>query len=193
MSRVDFSPLLLLVDAPAHSAVRLGRAPLWRTIGLALVGAIVVAASTFIGAAIVTGHFDVMGGTATSVAFGWLESLAIVVPSAMLLFTYADLDFDARTTLAAVAIGLVTSGVVVVGVLPLLAYLSVMTVATPLVTFDALPPIVAFLAFAATFGRIGTAVDPTVRGVRLVHITTVVLIAAFLMRAVSRTSVLAHF
>lgn len=182
----SFSPLLTLVDAPARGAIQLTRVPVWRSLGLIGCGAGMVLVATAASAAMSAGSLAVPGAFAAHVVFAWLEALAVVVPSALLLFTYADLDFDARAVTAGVAVSLLTSGVVAVGIVPLVAYLVVMTRAAPLVSIGAVPTITALVAFAATFRRVGLSVDPSSRASLFIHGALVAFAVAFTFRVLSR-------
>ena len=180
-----FAPLIALVDAPARGAFRLSQTSLWRSLGLILCGAGMVLLSSAAGAALGAQTLQIVDSPAAWIARAWFEALAVVVPSALLLFTYADLDFDARATTAAVAVALLTSGVVALGVVPLVAYLTVMTRVDPLLSLGATVPIVGLFAFVATFRRVGIALDSSRRALVLVHLALAAFTLAFGMRLAS--------
>jgi hypothetical protein len=177
-----FTPLIALVDAPARGALSLSHTSLWRSLGLIVCGAGMVLLSTAVSAALGVGGFAIEGTLAAAIAQSWIEALVVVIPSAVLLFTYANIAFDARATTAAVAVALVTSGIVALGIVPLVAYLVVMTRVDPLVSVGAVPTIVALVAFAATFRRVGVALDRSRRALVLVHGALVAFGAAFVLR-----------
>ncbi|MBS2032956.1 MAG: hypothetical protein JST54_34105 [Deltaproteobacteria bacterium] len=116
-----WSTLLRPVDRPAREALELGRAPAMRTAALGAAGIALWSASGLLANGLLGawGSFDALGGA--------LESLAVALPALIVFGVYLRLDLGPRALLAAQAVGLWTAGLVCVCVLPLLAFLAVMS------------------------------------------------------------------
>jgi hypothetical protein len=117
--------LLRSLDRPARSALELARRPLSATLAPALAGMFLVAvASALAGFISFEGHrrvprFDVLRA--------FVEALLVVIPGTTVFAIYLRLRISARAFLAATALGLLAAGVVAACVLPLMAFIAVVS------------------------------------------------------------------
>jgi hypothetical protein len=155
------------LDRPAHHALGLARGPWFHAVAPAVVGLFLVAVSVTVA--------GLLGPTAHGVtlradglrALG--EALAVVIPGLSVLATYARVRVTPGELLAAAATGLLVAGVVSVSLVPLLAFLALVSRDVPSV-LGAMPLLVSGVALASVavvVMRVLDAADGTVRAVWL--------------------------
>jgi hypothetical protein len=118
--------LLRLLDRPARSALELARRPLSATVAPAVLGIVLVAASSALAGCITLTGFRLV--PRLDVLRAVFESLLVVVPGTTVFAVYLRLRVPARAFLAATALGLLAAGLVAACVLPLMAFLTVIAV-----------------------------------------------------------------
>ncbi|QRN94711.1 hypothetical protein JRI60_37180 [Archangium violaceum] len=162
MGRLDLiDSLLRAVDRPAREALDMARRPLAATLAPALLGLFLVAASSAtVGFISPEGLQLVPRLDALRAVF---EALLVVIPGTLVFAIYLRLRLSTRTLLAATAIGLFAAGLVATCVLPLMAFLMLVSREAPLVL--ALPsvfvPALALSTLAALPVRVITSLDPS--------------------------------
>ncbi len=174
--------LLRAVDRPAREALAMGRRPLGATVAPALLGLFLVAASS--AAAGLVSPSGVRLVPRLDALRAVFEALAVVVPGTLVFATYLRLRLSARVLLAGTAIALLAAGLVSVCVLPLMAFLVVVSHEVPSVL--ALPallvPGLALATVAALPIRVITALDPSKTALWLARGFAFFLVAVFSLR-----------
>jgi hypothetical protein len=160
MGRLDLTnSLLRAVDRPAREALDLARRPLWATLAPALLGLVLVAAtSAASGFVSTTGPRFVPRLDALRAVF---EALLVVVPGTVVFAIYLRLRLSTRVLLAATAIGLLAAGLVATCVMPLMAFLVLVAREAPtiLVLPSVFVPGLALATVAALPVRVITTLD----------------------------------
>ncbi|WP_152622417.1 hypothetical protein [Archangium violaceum] len=151
--------LLRAVDRPAREALDMARRPLAATLAPALLGIFLVAASSAsAGFVSSTGLRFIPKLDALRAVF---EALLVVVPGSLVFAIYLRLRLTTRVLLAATSIGLLAAGLVATCVMPLMAFLVLVSRDAPLVL--ALPavfvPGLALATLAALPVRVITSLD----------------------------------
>ncbi len=116
------TPLMDAVDRPAHAALALGRRGFLPTLGQAGLGLFGVALAT-------TATQLLLGGGLEARVDGlraFMEVSALLVPIA-LLAAFLQVGVPLRTLLGAMAVGLLQAGVVALAMLPLVAFVAVVS------------------------------------------------------------------
>jgi len=162
MGRLDLTnSLLRAVDRPAREALDLARRPLTATLAPALLGLVLVAAtSAASGFVSSTGLRFVPRLDALRAVF---EALLVVIPGTVVFAIYLRLRLSTRVLLAATAIGLLAAGLVATCVMPLMAFLVLVAKDAPtiLVLPSVFVPGIALATVAALPVRVITALDPS--------------------------------
>ena len=162
MGRLDLNnSLLRAVDRPAREALDLARRPLTATLAPALLGLVLVAAtSAASGFVSSTGLRFVPRLDALRAVF---EALLVVIPGTVVFAIYLRLRLTTRVLLAATAIGLLAAGLVATCVMPLMAFLVLVAKDAPtiLVLPSVFVPGIALATVAALPVRVITALDPS--------------------------------
>ncbi|WP_309892793.1 hypothetical protein [Archangium sp.] len=162
MGRLDLTnSLLRAVDRPAREALDLARRPLTATLAPALLGLVLVAAtSAASGFVSSTGLRFVPRLDALRAVF---EALLVVIPGTVVFAIYLRLRLSTRVLLAATAIGLLAAGLVATCVMPLMAFLVLVAKDAPtiLVLPSVFVPGLALATVAALPVRVITALDPS--------------------------------
>jgi hypothetical protein len=162
MGRLDLTnSLLRAVDRPAREALDLARRPLTATLAPALLGLVLVAAtSAASGFVSSTGLRFVPRLDALRAVF---EALLVVIPGTVVFAIYLRLRLTTRVLLAATAIGLLAAGLVATCVMPLMAFLVLVAKDAPtiLVLPSVFVPGIALATVAALPVRVITALDPS--------------------------------
>ena len=160
MGRLDLTnSLLRAVDRPAREALDLARRPLTATLAPALLGLVLVAAtSAASGFVSSTGLRLVPRLDALRAVF---EALLVVIPGTVVFAIYLRLRLSTRVLLAATAIGLLAAGLVATCVMPLMAFLVLVAKDAPtiLVLPSVFVPGSALATVAALPVRVITALD----------------------------------
>ncbi|WP_375771939.1 hypothetical protein NR798_13965 [Archangium gephyra] len=160
VGRLDLvNSLLRAVDRPAREALDMARRPLAVTLAPALLGIFLVAASSALsGFVSSTGLRLVPRLDALRAVF---EALLVVIPGTLVFAIYLQLRLTTRVLLAATSIGLLAAGLVSTCVMPLMAFLVLVSGDAPVVL--ALPavfvPGLALATLAALPLRVITALD----------------------------------
>ncbi len=162
MGRLDLTnSLLRAVDRPAREALDMARRPLTATLAPALLGLMLVAAtSAASGFVSSTGLRFVPRLDALRAVF---EALLVVIPGTVVFAIYLRLRLSTRVLLAATAIGLLAAGLVATCVMPLMAFLVLVAKDAPtiLVLPSVFVPGLALATVAALPVRVITALDPS--------------------------------
>jgi len=183
--------LMRAVDRPAREALRMAQRPLPVTLTPALLGLFGVAvASAVAGLVAPEGLRLAPRLDALRAVF---ESLAVVVPGTLVFSLYLRLRLSVRTFLAASAIGLLAAGLVAVCVLPLMAFLVVVSGDAPRVLElpALLVPGLALTTVAAVLMRVITTLDGSRAAWWVSRAFVSFLAAVFLLRV--HASVLSFF
>jgi hypothetical protein len=151
--------LMRAVDRPAREALRMAQRPLPVTLTPALLGLFGVAAASAVAGLVspeglgLDPRLDALRAV--------FEALAVVVPGTLVFSLYLRLRLSARAFLAASAIGLLAAGLVAVCVLPLMAFLVVVSGDAPQVLQlpGLLVPGLALTTVAAVLMRVMTTLD----------------------------------
>jgi hypothetical protein len=160
MGRLDLvNSLLRAVDRPAREALDMARRPFAATLAPALLGIFLVAATS------ATAGFVSPGGLRLAPRLDALravfEALLVVVPGTLVFAIYLRLRLTTRVLLAATSIGLLAAGLVATCVMPLMAFLVLVSQDAPLIL--ALPavfvPGLALATLAALPVRVITSLD----------------------------------
>lgn len=170
------------LDRPARSALLLQARPLWVTAGIGLGGAALVAAASLSSLALDGLQFGRAILPRADLVRAAFEALLVVVPSATLLSAYFRIALSPRVIVASLAIGLFAAGLVALATLPLMAFLTLFSRATPLLAPGAMLPIVALIATAGVSERIIRAIDPSRRARVFLFGFHLVLAAVFVVR-----------
>jgi len=162
MGRLDLTnSLLRAVDRPAREALDMARRPLTATLAPALLGLVLVAAtSAASGFVSSTGLRFVPRLDALRAVF---EALLVVIPGTVVFAIYLRLRLSTRVLLASTAIGLLAAGLVATCVMPLMAFLVLVAKDAPtiLVLPSVFVPGLALATVAALPVRVITALDPS--------------------------------
>ncbi len=162
MGRLDLTnSLLRAVDRPAREALDMARRPLTATLAPALLGLMLVAAtSAASGFVSSTGLRFVPRLDALRAVF---EALLVVIPGTVVFAIYLRLRLSTRVLLASTAIGLLAAGLVATCVMPLMAFLVLVAKDAPtiLVLPSVFVPGLALATVAALPVRVITALDPS--------------------------------
>ncbi len=174
--------LLRAVDRPAREALDMARRPLAATLAPALLGIFLVAASSAAsGFVSSTGLRFVPRLDALRAVF---EALLVVIPGTLVFSIYLRLRLTTRVLLAATSIGLLAAGLVATCVMPLMAFLVLVSRDAPLVL--ALPalfvPGLALATLAALPVRVITSLDSSARAWWMSRAFAFFLGAVFLLR-----------
>lgn len=162
MGRLDLTnSLLRAVDRPSREALDLARRPLSATLAPALLGLVLVAAtSAASGFVSTTGLRFAPRLDALRAVF---EALLVVIPGTVVFAIYLRLRLSTRVLMAATAIGLLAAGLVATCVMPLMAFLVLVSKDAPIIL--ALPsvfvPGLALATVAALPVRVITTLDPS--------------------------------
>jgi len=174
--------LFRAVDRPAREALELSRRPFWATLAPALVGVFLVAIASAAAAAVSPRGF-VLGGRLDGLR-AIFEALLVVVPGATVFSVYLRLRLPARALLAATALGLLAAGLVATCVLPLMAFLVLVSTDAPGVL--ALPallvPTLALCTLALIPFRVITSLDPSDSARWLARLFAFFLVVVFALR-----------
>lgn len=153
--------LLRAVDRPAREALELARRPLGATVAPALLGVFLVAASSAAAGFVSPGGFRLAPRLDALRAV--FEALLVVIPGTIVFASYLRLRLPPRVLLAATSIGLLAAGLVAACVLPLMAFLVLVSSEAPIVL--GLPALIvpglALATVAALPARVITALDPS--------------------------------
>ncbi|HLL83774.1 MAG TPA: hypothetical protein VK420_14010 [Longimicrobium sp.] len=174
--------LLRAVDRPAHEAVDLARRPFLATAAPALLGLFLVSAASALSGLISPAGFRFTARLDALRAV--FEALAVVIPGILVFATYLRLKLNARVLLAGISIGMLGAGLVAVCVLPLMAFLVVVSSEAPEVL--ALPallvPGLALATMAALPVRVITSLDPSEEALWIARAFAFFLVAVFVLR-----------
>ena len=160
VGRLDLTnSLLRAVDRPAREALDMARRPLAATLSPALLGIVLIAATSAASGFVSTGGLRLAPRLDALRAV--FEALLVVIPGTLVFAIYLRLRLSTRVLLAATSIGLLAAGLVATCVLPLMAFLVLVARDAPLVL--ALPavfvPGLALATVAALPVRVITALD----------------------------------
>ena len=155
--------LLRALDRPARHALDLARRPWLHTVAPAVVGLFLVAASTTVAAWLDPSSRGL--SPRADVLRALCESLAVVVPGLAVLATYARLRITPGALVAGAALGLLVAGVVSLSLVPLMAFLALVSrdVVFVLRGLALLVPAVALASVAVVVLRVLDAVDRSAR------------------------------
>lgn len=179
--------LQLAIDMPAREALRITRRSLTATLAPAMLGAALVAASSLAARVIGPPHPRYVSAALERVDLlrAVFEALLVVVPSALVLGSYLRLSIGARAILASFAIGLLHAGVVAAALVPLVAFLGIVSRAQPMLSPGLLLPPIAVATVAATVARIVRSVDPSARARVAIIVINTSLFAVFAVRGLA--------
>ncbi|MGZ3459015.1 MAG: hypothetical protein ACXU86_10990, partial [Archangium sp.] len=151
--------LLRSVDRPAREALDLARRPLTATLAPALLGIFLVAATSAAAGFVSPDGLQIAPRLDALRAV--FEALLVVIPGTLVFAIYLRLRLSTRVLLAATSIGLLAAGLVATCVMPLMAFLALVSRESPLVL--ALPsvfvPGIALATMAALPVRVITSLD----------------------------------
>ena len=170
------------IDRPTRQAHEIARRPFSYTVAPALVGTfLITVASLVAGLADPTRHEVIPRADALRAAF---EALAVVVPGAVVFGTYLRLRMTPGALVAATSLGLLTAGVVSLALVPLVAFLALVSQEVPMVlkAQPVLVPGVALAAVASVVYRVIKASDPSARAAVLARGFGVGVFALFAVR-----------
>lgn len=132
MGRPDLmNSLLRAVDRPAREALELSRRPWMATLAPALLGLVLVATNAALTGFVSAQGLRLMPRVDALSALG--EALLVVVPSTLVFSVYLRLGLSPRVLLAATALGLLAAGLVTTCVMPLMAFLVLVSKEAPLI------------------------------------------------------------
>ena len=160
VGRLDLvNSLLRAVDRPAREARDMARRPLAATLAPALLGIFLVAATSAAAGVVSPGGLRLAPRLDALRAV--FEALLVVIPGTVVFAIYLRLRLTTRVLLAATSIGLLAAGLVATCVMPLMAFLVLVSGDAPVVL--ALPavfvPGLALATLAALPLRVITALD----------------------------------
>lgn len=183
VGRLDLvNSLLRAVDRPAREALDMARRPLVATLAPALLGIFLVAATS------AAAGFVSPGGLRLAPRLDALravfEAMLVVIPGTLVFAIYLRLRLSTRVLLAATSIGLLAAGLVATCVMPLMAFLVVVSrEAPPILALPALfVPGLALATLAALPVRVITALDSSRAAWWLSRAFAVFLGAVFILR-----------
>lgn len=183
VGRLDLiDSLLRAVDRPAREALELARRPFSATLAPALLGLFLVAATS------AAAGFVSPGGARLAPRLDALravfEAMLVVIPGTLVFAIYLRLRLSTRVLLAATSIGLLAAGLVAACIMPLMAFLVLVSKEAPLVL--ALPavfvPGIALATLAALPARVITSLDSSRAAWWLSRAFALFLGAVFLLR-----------
>jgi hypothetical protein len=171
------------IDRPTREALELARRPLLFTLAPALVGLFLVAlASTAAGLVDPSRsgslpRFDFLRAA--------LEALGVMVPTVIVFGTYLRLRISPGALLAGSALGLLVGGLVSVSLVPLVAFLGVVSQQAPhvLTGLSLLVPAIALASAASILFRVIEFSDSSARAAVLARVYGLGLFAVFAIRA----------
>ncbi len=173
--------VLRALDRPARAALELSRRSPAFTLAPAILGISLLVACAAIADALMTSRegaprFDLLRGA--------LESLLLVVPGSVVLGTWLKLRLPPRMLIGAVALGMLTAGVVCVSFVPLMLFLAVVSSEAPRVMLAAvaLAPLLCVGIGAATMIRVVDAADDSRRAWLFARGYALLLFAVFALR-----------
>ncbi len=183
VGRLDLAnSLLRSVDRPAREALDMARRPLAATLAPALLGIFLVAATS--AAAGFVSPDGLQLAPRLDALRAVFEALLVVVPGTLVFAIYLRLRLSTRVLLAATSIGLLAGGLVATCVMPLMAFLVLVSREAPVVL--ALPalfiPSLALATVAALPVRVITSLDSSRGAWWLSRAFAVFLGAVFLLR-----------
>lgn len=160
IGRLDLvDSLLRAVDRPAREALELARRPFAATLAPALLGIFLVAATSAAAGSVSPGgawlapRLDALRAV--------FEAMLVVIPGTLVFAIYLRLRLSTRVLLAATSIGLLAAGLVATCIMPLMAFLVLVSKEAPFVL--ALPalfvPGIALATLAALQVRVITSLD----------------------------------
>lgn len=174
--------LLRAVDRPAREVLDMARRPWWATAAPALLGLFLVSAATALASLVSPAGFQLLPRLDALRAI--LEALLVVVPGTLVFALYLRLRVSARALLGATALGLLAAGLVAACLLPLMAFLVLVSGKAPLIL--ALPallvPGIALGTLAGLPVRVIAALDPSPAAQWLARGFAFFLGAVFLLR-----------
>jgi hypothetical protein len=183
VGRLDLTnSLLRAVDRPAREALDMARRPLAATLAPALLGIFLVAATS--AAAGFVSPDGLRLAPRLDALRAVFEALLVVVPGTLVFAIYLRLRLSTRVLLAATSIGLLAGGLVATCVMPLMAFLVLVSKEAPIIL--ALPalfiPSLALATVAALPVRVITSLDSSRAAWWLSRAFAVFLGAVFLLR-----------
>ena len=160
MGRLDLvNSLLRAVDRPAREALDMARRPFAATLAPALLGIFLVAATSAAAGFVSPGGLRL--APRLDAVRAVFEALLVVIPGTVVFAIYLRLRLTTRVLLAATSIGLLAAGLVATCVMPLMAFLVLVSHDAPLIL--ALPsvfvPGLALATLAALPVRVITSLD----------------------------------
>jgi hypothetical protein len=174
--------LLRAVDRPAREVLDMARRPWWATAAPALLGLFLVSAATALASLVSPWGFQLVPRLDALRAI--FEALLVVVPGTLVFALYLRLRLSARALLGATALGLLAAGLVATCILPLMAFLVLVSGKAPLIL--ALPsllvPGIALGTLAGLPVRVISALDPSPAAQWLARGFAFFLGAVFLLR-----------
>jgi hypothetical protein len=183
MGRLDLvNSLLRAVDRPAREALDMARRPLAATVAPALLGIFLVAATS--AAAGFVSPEGIQFAPRLDALRAVFEAMLVVIPGTFVFAIYLRLRLSTRVLLAATSIGLLAAGLVATCVMPLMAFLVVVSREAPLIlTLPGLfVPSLALATLAALPVRVITALDSSPAAWWLSRAFAAFLGAVFLLR-----------
>jgi hypothetical protein len=150
------------IDRPAAEAMSLSARPLVHTLARAVLGLAAVCAASAVAALLDPAVRASGKPPASDPLYALLEAVLVVLPGTVIFLTYASTRVSPRSMLAASSIGLLIGGVVAGALVPLMAFLALVSRAalSPVVSPAVLVPFAALAAIASTPSRVLSAVDP---------------------------------
>jgi len=185
-SRV-LTPLIDAVDRPANAALALGRRGLLPTTAQAGLGLFAVAIATTATQLLLAGDLD----TRVDGLMAFLEVTALLVPIA-LLAAFLQVRVPLRALLGTVAVGLLQAGLVALTLLPLVAFVALVTASRGMVSTypgahaalaGLVVPALALMAMLERCTTIVQSIDGSQWVARSARAMAWMLMAAFLVRA----------
>lgn len=173
--------VLRALDRPARTALELSRRNVLHTISPAIVGLMLLAACELLARALAPSEAPGLDFLRAA-----LESMAVVVPGAIVLGTWLRLRVPPRMLVAAVALGLLMSGVVCASFVPLVLFLAIVSSEAPdvMTTAVLLVPALCVAVGAATVLRVVEASDASMRAWFFARAYVVLLLSVFSLRFV---------
>jgi hypothetical protein len=176
--------LVRALDMPAREALLLARRHPLAALAPAVVGAVLIAGACLAAQAMEpVQRLSPLALSKIDLLRAVGEALAVVAPSAIIFATYVRIAVTPRTLLTALAIGMLTAGVVLAALVPTMAFLSIASRAQPVVSPALLFPVVALAAIGATFTRVVRSIDRSARARWLTFVFDALLLAVFGVRA----------
>jgi len=174
--------LFRAVDRPARETLDLSRRPAWETLAPALLGLFLIARASTAAAAITPHGFSL--GPNLEALRAIFEALVVVVPGTTVFAAYLRLRLTPRIFLGATALGLLSAGLVATCILPLMAFLVLVSTDAPAVL--ALPallvPTLSLITLTLVPFRVLTALDASRRARWLACAFAFFLFAVFALR-----------